>query len=72
MIFTTDGMEIRKKIVKVSFNCVLRIKTYEHENEWEKAVSSYDVLLSQPSTADVQTGLMQVIQALVCSVTYTR
>ena len=38
-----------------SYSC--RIKTYEHERRWDKALSSYDMLMSHdPLSANTQTG----------------
>lgn len=37
-----------------------RIKMYEHEEQWDKALSSYDLQTSHEPTAANLSGLLQV------------
>ena len=41
------------------FFCVYRIRMYEHEGQWEKAVITYDIRLQQHST-DREVDLLKV------------
>jgi len=44
----------------VCFLCCRRIKLYEHENDWNKAVGSYDLEMSANPTAGLQVDLAKV------------
>ncbi|KAI0210308.1 Serine-protein kinase ATM [Lamellibrachia satsuma] len=41
---------------------VARIQTYEHENDWSKALCSYDLQFSQPTASVDQANLLQALQ----------
>ena len=63
VLFENDPWKNAFSSVLIFLHC-LRIRTYEHEDQWDKAVGSYDLEMAQPIAA-TQVGLLQVNMSIL-------